>query len=76
MAEENKAPEISPALKAAGYSMKNGVQPGPALVKLTHSHEEVDFRTMTVEQAERLISLGCNDLEKKNSFKESKPAGN
>jgi hypothetical protein len=45
---EDQGPKLSQHL-AGKYEMKNGVQPGPALVKIDHGHEEVDFRTMTVD---------------------------
>jgi hypothetical protein len=60
---EDQGPKLSQHL-AGKYEMKNGVQPGPALVKIDHGHEEVDFRTMTVDQAEALIAKGCKDIGK------------
>lgn len=66
MAIEEKSPELNPALKEK-YEMKNGVQPGPAHVKVNHGHRDVDFRTMTPEQADELIAAGCMDIAKKDN---------
>ena len=52
------------------FKLKNGTAPTKSVVPLCNSTgevtgwEEVDFRTMSVEQAEDLVARNCPSIEK------------